>query len=102
MSAVKDCLVVLIYVLTLLEVMPVHVRMDTNLAMMTTVVLTLMNVNGRMEAVNKFVKTLMVAILVLVSLDTHWIVIVTTVQVLSLECHVIKYIISHDSCCRYQ
>ena len=83
MNAVKEFLVVLSYVLTLLVVIPVPVIMVINSVMIITLVLILMSVALMiMEDVNKPVVILMAAIIVPVSLDTLWMIMITIVQVL--------------------
>ena len=72
MNAVKESLVVLSYVLTLLVVTLVLVVMVINSVMIITLALILMSAAFMiMEDVNKPVAILMVVIIVPVSLDTH-------------------------------
>ena len=83
MNAVKESLVVLSYVLTVLVVTLVLVIMVINLVMIITLALILMSVALMiMEDVNKPVVILMVVIIVPVSLDTLWMTMITIVQVL--------------------
>ena len=82
MNAVKEFLVALSYVLTLLVVIPVPVIVVIHSVMIITLVLILMSVALMiMEDVNKPVLILMVAIIVPVSLDTLWMIITITALV---------------------
>ena len=83
MNAVKESLVVLSYVLTVLVVTLVLVVMVINSVMIITLALILRSVVLMiMEDVNKPVVILMVVIIVPVSLDTLWMTMITIVQVL--------------------
>ena len=69
MNAVKEFLVVLNYVLTLMAVTFVHVIMAINSVMMLTFVLILMSVLMIMEDVNKPVQTQLEVLFVPVLMD---------------------------------
>ena len=98
MNAVKVSLVVLSYVLTLLVVTLVPVIMVISSIMIIILALILMSVALMiMEDVNKPVLILMVVIIVPVSLDILWMIMITIVQVNFMKFLTVNVALSTDT-----